>query len=124
MNPNSANQRWSKWIWFVAPGTITARPFKNVVENVARFARKGFGSASQMRIRETPKGYIVEVLSEGHPAHDPQFVKYMKDCFQKFFINGFGPDTQVRLTVKLMAGSRQDGTPADQMVVLPSLRVN
>lgn len=130
MDVNSANQVWSKWVWFVSPKTAklhgqTARPkFDYVLTNLARFGRKCFGSSSSMRIRETNRGYIIEVLTEGHPVHDKAYVEYIRAAWQKFFENGFGGNTTSKLTAKLMAGSRQDGTPAEQMLILPTLTLN
>ena len=123
MNPNSSHQIWSKWVWFVVPGVVKQRLFKEVVANCARFGRKGFGSASEMRVRSTRRGYIVEVISEGHPAHDLSFVNYMNSCWERFFVSGFGTGTVVKSSSKVIAGSRQDGKPADQWLELPSIRI-
>lgn len=123
MNPNSQNQRWSKWVWFVVPGIIKSRPFREVVDNISRFGRKGFGSSSQMRVRQTGRGYIIELLTEGAPVHDPTYRKYMDECWKKFFTNGFGQGTTVKMSAKLMAGSPQNGQPSEQMLIIPPLRV-
>lgn len=122
-NPNSQNQRWSKWVWFVQPGTIKARPFDVVKHHVARFGRKAFGSGTEMRIRQTQRGYIIEVLTEGVPGHDPDFQKYMREKWELFFQTGFGPGTTIRMTAKLMAGRRQDGSPAEQLIILPMISI-
>ena len=121
MNPNGQNQRWSKWVWFVQPGRTLVRPFVDVKANLARFAGKAFGSVSQMRITQTGRGYLVELLTEGHPVHDPSYRQYMRENWERFFISGFGQGTTVKMTAKLMAGSRQDGTPSDQLLILPVL---
>lgn len=111
---------------FVVPGTIRQRSFAEVRENAARFARKCFGSASRMKIEQNSRGYLVQVLSEGHPIHDPDYVNYIRELFERFFTNGFGVGTQVKMNAKLMAGSRQDGTPSEQLLILPpvSMSVN
>lgn len=119
-NPNSANQTWSKWVWFVRPGELKRRPFENVRENIARFGRKAFGSASQMRITENARGYVVEVLTEGSPINDRRFREHMCRNWEAFFVAGFGVDTFSKMTAKRMAGSPQDGRPADQLLVLPA----
>jgi hypothetical protein len=131
MNPNSANQLWSKWVWFVRPakgvsaaGNVIPRTWNECLSNIARFGRKAFGSASQMNVRQTGRGYIIEVLTEGHPVHDPQFVEHMRQSWDQFFKSGFGLSTTTKMTAKLMAGSRQDGSPSDQLVVLPSLTIH
>jgi hypothetical protein len=123
MNPNSQNQRWSKWVWFVVPGTIKARPFLVVRDNCARFGRKAFGSASQMRVRRNLRGYIIEVMTEGHPVHDPTYVDFMRKNWDRFFTEGFGNGTTTKMSAKLLAGSRQDGKPSDQLLILPQLSI-
>lgn len=85
--------------------------------------RKGFGSSSQMRIRKIGLQYVIEVRTEGKPVHDPGFVKYMADSFSKFFKVGFGNGTTTETEAKLEAGSRQDGTPAEQLMILPGLKI-
>lgn len=85
--------------------------------------KKGFGSSSQMRIRKIGLQYVVEVRTEGKPVHEPGFVKYMSESFDKFFVNGFGLGTKTKIEAKLEAGSRQDGTPAEQLLILPSVSI-
>lgn len=129
MDPNSANQVWSKWVWIVKPQRFV-HSFAVVQQEIARFTRKGFGSGSQMRItdywdpEEQARLYKIELETEGKPAHDPAFVEYMRASYEKFFRNGFGQQTTVRLQVKLLAGSRQDGSPRDQWIALPAVSIN
>ena len=125
MNPNSKNQLWSKWTWTVYPGRKVALPFEPLKQVIAKFTRGHFGSASQMRITEKLDHYIIELLTEGKPAHDYVFVDQITARFQSFFKHQFGPGTQTSLSgPRLMAGSRQDGSPPDQMIILPSLKLD
>ena len=125
MNPNSGNQLWSHWTFNVFPGRLLRRTFADVKANVARFGRKGFGSATECRIKEGLSYgvhyYLVEFRTEGKPAHDPQYVKYMGESFEKFFAVAFGPGTETHLDVKVEAGSKQDGKPASQLIILPTI---
>lgn len=122
INPNSANQWWSKWTIIVSPARSIMRDDPTVRVNVARFLRKAFGSASQARVTKMKSGlWFIEVRTEGHPAHDPAYVAHMSSAFTKFFIMGFGVGTKVKTTARLEAGSAQDGTPASQLLVLPSV---
>jgi hypothetical protein len=121
MNPNSQNQMWSKWTMTVTPGVVRNRPFENVRENIARFMRKGFGSGSEMRLTRNGQNYVVEVRTEGHPAHDPGYVSYMTTNIHTFFVAGFGLGTVCKTEVKVEAGSMQDGKPAEQLMMLPPL---
>lgn len=132
MNPNSANQRWSKWVFVVSPGGIKRPSFAEVKLNAARFARTRFGQSSAMKVAEhcTSQGVLVlnvweiTVRSEGHPVHDPAYVNWMRCQWQSWAEKGFGPGTVVTLDAKLEAGSRQDGTPTDQMIMAEPLRIH
>lgn len=118
MNPNSANQNWSHWIWEITPGRTIDRPFQNVRENLARFGRKTFGSGSQMQLRHQPPLYRLEIVTEGHPVEDPNYVKFIDEYWQRFFENGFGPGTTSILTTKVLAGHSQDGKPREQWLMI------
>ena len=121
MDPNSQHQLWSKWTVTVTPPTAPKlRTMAEVETNAARFFRKAFGTATQCRILATPDFWTFEVRTEGHPVHDPAYADYMAQAFARFFTEGFGVGTQVATASKLEAGSRQDGTPADQMLILPT----
>jgi hypothetical protein len=124
MNPNSANQRWSKWTFTVTPGRTIERPFTVLKENCARFGRKAFGGATEMRITQTRERVTIEVRTEGHAQHEAPYVEWMRKQWERFLINGFGLGTTVTLETKIEAGSRQDGRPADQLIILPPLSVN
>ena len=121
MNPNSANQRWSKWVITIRPGGTKKPPFATVKANCARFGRSRFGSASNMRVTAYPDRVLVEVLTEGSPVHDPQFVSHMRAMWDGFAAQGWGRGTTVELDARLMAGSRQDGTPSDQLIIAPPI---
>lgn len=124
MDPNSRNQRWSKWQWTVYPGRRVAVPFEPIKRVIANFARQHFGQAGQMRITEKLDQYVIELLTEGKPAHDPSFVRYTAAVFENFFTVQFGVGTRtVQAEPRWMAGSRQDGSPHDQMIMLPPLNI-
>lgn len=124
---NSEHQRWSLWEYRVYPD-VTKRPdFETVKANCARFGRLVFGSVSQMRIRNATDDYgrlfwEIVVLSEGHPVHDPAFVDWMHAQWRTFFHNGFGPTCEIRVHARLRSGDREDGTPPDQLIILPTLK--
>lgn len=128
MNPNSANQRWSLWQYRVTD--MTQRPMYAMVrENCKRFGRLMFGSASEMRVVHATDGFGVPyweitVRSEGHPVHDPQYTERMHSQWRKFLTNGFGDASTIHCHARLEAGTREDGTPADQLIILPGLQVD
>lgn len=124
MDPNSRHQIWSLWTFTVTPGRNMRRTFEEVKAQCARFGRKAFGSASQMKVERNGVGqWIVKVRTERHPVHDPRYVEHQRMHWQRFFENGFGVGTQVTLQAKLEAGSRDDGTPADQLIIIPPLQI-
>lgn len=126
---NSAHQRWSLWEYRVYPDTTKRPDFATVKANCARFGRLVFGSASSMEVRHATDGqgrlyWGVKVLSEGHPVHEGPYTEWMHGQWRRFFSHGFGPSTEVQCHARLEAGDRQDGTPADQLIVLPRLQTD
>jgi hypothetical protein len=130
MDPNSQHQSWSKWSYRVYPEAARRPSFAMVKLLAARYARELFGAASQMRIRYGTDDagklcWDFEVLSEGHPVHDPDFVDTIHRLWAAFLKTGFGGGCKItRATAELKAGAREDGRPADQLIILPSLAVN
>lgn len=125
MDPNSQHQYWSKWTITVAPGARLPRTTSEVRHNVGRFLRKVFGSTADLKGRRYGHWWQFTALVEDaqHVAHDPAYVSWLTDQLTHFFTVGFGVSTRVTVTAKLMAGSLQDGRPAEQLLILPSLKV-
>lgn len=124
MNPNSAHQIWSRWTFTVVPGRSIARPWAQVHANCARFGRQAFGAASEMRITSHGgRQWTIDVRTEGHPVHDAAYVDWMTAQWRRFFVEGFGVGTSVTCVTKFEAGDRQDGRPADQLIIVPPLAV-
>lgn len=117
MNPNSGNQRWSRWVYRVeAP----ADPHFEVVRQSCRaFGWRRFGSASVMRVQRKPGLWEIAILSEGHPAHDPGYAGWMHAEWRRFLAVGFGPKARITTAASLVAGTRDDGTPPDQLIIMP-----
>lgn len=118
---NSANQRWSYWKVCVTPGRVQpARHAPDTVRQLATFVRAHFGLATQMNVHTAPGQLTLEVRSDGRlDAHDPDCVQFLRERFQEFFERACGPGTTTTLTGKLEAGSRQDGSPPEQLIMLP-----
>jgi len=129
MDPNSAHQRWSLWQYRVYPDQTHRPSFATVKANVARFARLTFGSTSEMRIvcatdDQARLYWELSVRTEGHPVHDPRYVDWMHAQWRRFLLNGFGSSCIIHPHARLEAGDRQDGRPADQLIILPTLRID
>lgn len=128
MDPNSRNQRWSLWQYRVYPDAQHRPDFARVKANAARFGRLVFGSASEMRVvcATDDAGRLyweITVRSEGHPVHDALYVEWMHRQWRSFLRTGFGTSSEICAHARLEAGDRQDGRPADQLILLPELQV-
>ena len=126
VDPNSKNQIWSVWEYRIYPDGTKRPDFQTVKENFARFGRLVFGSVSEMKIVCGTDEYShlyweVTIRTEGHPVHDPAYADWTHDKWLKFFAEGFGQHSQIRYSAKLEAGDRQDGKPADQLLIMPNL---
>jgi hypothetical protein len=126
MNPNSQNQRWSLWEYRIYPDGTKRPSYSLVKKNSARFGRLLFGSASEMRIVCATDDYgrlywEIAILTEGHPVHESAYVNWIHRQWAKFFRRGFGQTCEIHNHARLEAGDRQDGRPADQLIMLPSL---
>ena len=122
MDPNSQNQIWSEWRFFIhEAGRHVTRP--DVESNAARWLHKGFGSATSMRVIRTPSGWKLIVHTEGHPSHDPEYVVNVRRQFTNNFIKkGWGPMAWGSVEVRVLAGDIQDGTPRSQWVEVNTIR--
>ena len=126
MDPNSQHQRWSLWEYRVYPDGTRMPPFPLVKENCARFGKLQFGTASEMRVKQATDEHgkmywEIADLTEGHPVHDPKYTEWMHEQWRKFFAKGFGYRCEVQCHARLEAGDREDGKPADQLIIMPPL---
>lgn len=119
---NSVHQLWSKWTVVVRPSVAVSPSFSTVQSNTARFIRKGFGTTGVCQIRQCSGSWVIEFLvdSQRHP-HDEQIFTAFSRSLTEFFRSGFGPQVDVKVSARLMAGERLDGQPADQLVCLPRI---
>lgn len=104
----------------IVPHWTKTPAFDDIKANCARFARKAFGTSSEMNI-ELGRNIIIKVRTEGHPAHDSDYVEYMRKNWEKFLRVGFGYQASIAFEVKVEAGDKQDGKPRDQVLWLPKI---
>lgn len=122
-NPNSQNQLWSRWTFRIRESGRHV-PFEDVQHNAAQWLRAGFGSVGTARVRAAVRGWQIDLLVEGKPAHDPKFVADVQRQFQRNFVaKGWGPLAIGTVRVEVLAGSKQDGRPAAQLVVIPRIEL-
>ncbi len=124
-NPNSQHQTWSRWTFGVRADWSKLPSLQECVDNFREWAAIGFQSrAGRARlIQPTPLEYVFQVEIEGPPATDPEFREHVKRQFiAHFMFAGFGfSSTLVQFDVKILAGEREQGAPADQLIVMPPL---
>lgn len=136
-NPNSANQRWSRWEFGIEANPRKLPPKDVVLENAQRYFAAGFKSQTgrvKVRLLRTPPDvqllrratyYYIVVQIEGPPVMDPGYRNAVRDDFTRRFMEpGFGPGARLVLfRPTLLAGDREDGQPPEQLIVLPTLAV-
>lgn len=135
MNPNSAHQTWSKWtVRVILPyhgHHIWPNHFESLKYLIAKYFREEFGSVAQAKITHSVAGnptsllstYTCECRSEGKPTHDPDFQRHTKAKLKAWFKAKFGPQAVVNVSWRFEAGDRQDGTPLDQLIILPGINL-
>ncbi len=136
-NPNSQNQLWSKWEFGIEASPRRLPKKSDVEDNARRYFAAGFGTAGKLAVKllRTPTDatllrratyYYITVMIEGPPAHDPGYREYVRRDFTKKFVEaGFGQTARlVMFRCNIMAGDKQDGTPPEQLIVLPSIRLS
>jgi hypothetical protein len=125
MDVNSQHQIWSRWTFVVVADKRKMPSMLECRENARKFFREGFGSIGRAKIDQYDQTYVFVVEVEGPPAHDPEYRKSVARQFKKNFINrGFGYSARLQdMEVRILSGDKQDGKPADQMIVLPSINL-
>lgn len=135
IDPNSQHQLWSEWIFTIYTGSKRA-PFGEVKYNAAKWLRQGFGSVGRAKLEEQivtatlpdhskvlENVVVITVQVEGAPAHDPGYVASVRRGLSRFVEQGWGAMAASTVTVRVLAGDVQDGTPRQQLVVMPSIPV-
>jgi hypothetical protein len=122
LDPNSGNQRWSRWRFVVEPGRRLPSA-REVRDNWQRYIPKlfrtnvGRGKAERVKL----KGRVFYALSaevEGAPVHDPGYVSSVR---REMSEKGFGVGARLRdMDAALLAGDAEDGKPRAQLLVLPA----
>ncbi len=130
MNPNSQHQLWSRWTFGVLANPTKLPTLRECRSNFSRWCSLGFASTvGRVRCTCTASAagtvYLFVVEIEGPPAHDPGYRDAVRRQFAgRFMRTGFGSGAHLcRFEVSVLAGDRQDGSPPDQLLVLPTLAV-
>lgn len=134
IDPNTAHQRWSKWVFVVEHTQRKGYPPYSVAEfndaktRFGRMARRQFGTSGFANVqtqqhRVSGLVWAFQVIVDTNHPHDPEYVAHMKRGWTRFFKEGFGPQCRVRIEHKLLAGDWQNGRPADQMVIMDLMAI-
>lgn len=120
-NPNSRNQRWSRWTFVLEIPLADAPTLEYVRDNARRFFRRLFcSSAGQVQVINIGTRWTINLRIEGPCVIDPGVRLEAKRQFIRHFVErGFRHARLVRMDAALLAGSREDGSPPDQVIVLP-----
>lgn len=124
IDPNSQHQLWSRWIIGIEASPQKLPSVREVIANARRYFAAAFkSSVGRVRCDQQGTYYCITVEIEGPPAHDPEYVAALqRDVEARFVAKGFGHSATVtRFVTGILAGDRQDGTPPEQMLVMPQL---
>jgi hypothetical protein len=125
--PNSGNQRWSRWTFDITSPDRRRRPsLEEVRLNAMKFARVVFRTTvGECRVRVLRPGrYEIAFHVEGPPVHDPAYRETMRRTWlEKFTLPGFGPQATLSMDALLLAGSYEDGRPSASLIVAPAIRL-
>lgn len=127
VDPNSAHQRWSRWVFVVTLEGQSARVQLNPVRDawqryIPRLFKTTVGRGMATMHAGDVNRCVLTAEIEGPAVHDSMYRDYVRREFVNVFMLGFGPGARFDgMDASLLAGSAEDGSPAKQLVVLPSL---
>ncbi|MBA2432220.1 MAG: hypothetical protein H0V56_08905 [Chthoniobacterales bacterium] len=137
-DPNSAHQHWSRWEFGIEASPRKLPGKADVLDNARRYFAAGFTSeAGRVRCElfRTPRDvqrkrratyYYLAIEIEGPPANDPLYREQVREDFARRFMEpGFGQSARlVMFRAQVLAGETEDGSPPEQLIVLPTLAVS
>jgi hypothetical protein len=103
------------------PHPVLPKTMESVKANAARFARREFGSAGEMRVIQKLRSWLIEIRVEGVSIQDAGYVAAKQVRFDTFWRGGFGALARIDFTARLEAGDPQTGAPNDQLIMVPPL---
>lgn len=128
MNPNSAHQQWSEWVFTVE--AAGAQPALDAVTvPLGRFFTAIFGSTGRMKIEQALNVarvrtiWTVTVQVEGESCYAPGWRAHVLQSFTLAAQRRFGARVRVQMDVRLLAGQTADQRPNAQWLILPTLQV-
>ena len=126
MNPNSAHQQWSEWVFTVeAAGPQPA--FDAVTLPLGRFFTSVFGCTGRMKVEQALNPvrrrtiWTITVQTEGESCYEPGWRARVLQGFTLAAQRRFGGGVRVQMDVALLAGQTLDARPNAQWLILPTL---
>jgi 1,2-phenylacetyl-CoA epoxidase PaaB subunit len=124
MDPNTEHQQWSEWRFYIE--SDRPLPFQLIKSNFARFFRKLFGTAGQVNVTRgrTPTGlvwWMIQAQVEAANVNDPGKRTWVQSQAAGFVQQGMGPQARLTMEVSLLAGRPENGQPANQWLIMPSV---
>ena len=124
MNPNSAHQQWSEWV-FTVETAAAGPPFAEVQLAFGRFFTALMGSVGRIKIDEAVNAarrrhiWTVTAQIEGESVFAPGWRTHVLEAFTQAAQRRFGAGVRVQMDVRLLAGQTADGAPPAQWLALP-----
>jgi hypothetical protein len=145
MDPNSGNQRWSRWTFLIEcdPGRVPT--VTETIDNARRYMSRLFNTTTArvkvVYINDQRLGakrglsivdgviglhghfFVISAEVEGPPAFDLEYRQWVRREFEGVFVKkGFGAAAELlKMETAHLAGSAQDGKPPSQLIVLPKI---
>lgn len=127
MNPNSAHQQWSEWVFAVDTAAPAQPGFEAVKLALGRLATAVFGCCGRMKIEQavTPgrpgARWTITLQVEGESVYQPGWRARVLQAFTLGLQRRFGEAVRVKLDVRLLAGQTVDARPNTQWLILPQI---
>lgn len=128
MDPNTQNQRWSKWTFVVSMTDLKfkAFPLKDIQASFGKWLKALFQtSAGHANIvpSKTHRG-VITFMCEVEGTHivpdDPGYHSWVENRATEYFVHNLGVSARVTVKGRQIAG-QVDGRPRDQWMAVPSI---
>lgn len=127
MNPNSAHQQWSEWMFAVEVPGVVGPALADITLPFGRFFAALMGRAGRIKIDQAINParrhtvWTITVQIEGESVFAPGWRAHVLQAFTLAAQRRFGERVRVTMDVRLLAGQTEDGAPAAQWLMLPTI---
>ena len=128
MNPNSAHQNWSEWVFVVEAAGPQPR-LEAVTLPMGRFFTSVFGSTGRVKIEQAVNAvrrrttWTITAQVEGESLYQAGWRARVKASFIGAAKRRFGACALTSMDVRLLAGQTEDARPSTQWLILPAIEI-